>query len=74
MNRTHVKRYPFGRWTLTRELIDPIARSECDFCGSREGKFVYFVEYDSISDQEDEIKGAFCSVDCMRYYHDFWDK
>ena len=69
--RTHIKRYSFGRWTLTRELLDVNARSSCDWCGSREGKFAYWCEHDSISGRESEFPGAFCSISCMRIYNNF---
>ena len=72
MDRVHIKRYPFGRWTLTRELLDEPARTECDWCGGN-GRFVYFVEHDSIGGRESEISGAFCSKSCMAIYHNFWD-
>lgn len=73
MNRVHIKRYPIGRWTLTRELIDPIARSDCDYCGLKEGKFVYWIEPDSIMNRDNRISGEFCSKECMSNYHDFWE-
>ena len=68
--RIHISRDPFARETLTRESFKPRPGQDCSWCGNLNGYgtlFRYFVEPDSGSDYE--IKGAFCSVSCLRTYH-----
>ena len=69
-----IKHYPFGRWSLMRELIPFYLRTDCDYCGYNPGKFIYYSQSDSISGRMNRIKGCFCSKNCMSTYHDFWDK
>ena len=57
----------FGRWSLVRVVV-PYPDS-CDWCGSRPGRFAYMVGADDRPGRISPIRGAFCSVGCMRAFH-----
>lgn len=60
----------FARESLLRDSVE-ISRS-CDWCGGKRknGKlFAYRVQGDSFGARSSQIKGLFCSVNCMRSYH-----
>lgn len=65
----YVKRYPFRRYSLMRELVSAETRHLCDWCGSRSGKFRYWMSPDSVRDRDYPTDGEFCSVDCWRAYY-----
>ena len=65
----YICRDPFARETLTRESVKPRPNQTCDWCGNLNGYgtlFLYFVEADG--GKTSQVKGAFCSVSCMRTY------
>ena len=69
--RVQINRDPFARITLTRETVEKEFRCSCSWCGSREGKFIYWIERDSAYYNRDyPLAGEFCSVSCARTYHE----
>lgn len=66
---TLISRNPFAREEMHRELIPIEDRPTCSFC-SQIAKFRYFIEPDSVTYRRNDISGQFCSIGCMRSYHD----
>ena len=68
----YISRDPFAREELHRKTVNP-GNNTCDWCGNlnRHDKlFQYYVEPDRINYQKNDIDGLFCSIGCMRSYHD----
>jgi len=72
---TLISRDPFARTELHRDKIRPAevsyAKQSCDWCGNERGDgsmFRYQIEHDG--GRVERIRGRFCSVGCMRSYHD----
>lgn len=73
----YISRDPFSRTEIHRRTFRPLnvgyyglASPTCDWCGQRNrrgGLYVYSVETDG--GRRLEIRGAFCSIGCMRSYH-----
>lgn len=64
-----VSRDPFARQEIHRETIAARAGG-CAWCGNLAGNkrlFAYRVESDG--GRRSDIRGAFCSISCMRSYH-----
>ena len=73
----YISRDPFARSEIHRRPYQFLSsylagvRRSCDWCGQlnrRGGLYVYSVESDS--GRKSDIRGAFCSIGCMRSYHD----
>ena len=67
---TFISRNPFAREELWRENYTP-TDATCAWCGrlNRWRKlFIYIILTDG--GRHNTINGVFCSVDCMRSYHD----
>ena len=64
-----INRDPFARSTLMREVINTRIFT-CRWCGSNHhGRlFAYVVQSDD--GRKWPLRGLFCSVGCMRIYHD----
>lgn len=65
-----VNRDPFARQELHR--ISVTTKQTCRACGAnRKGKlYQYSIERDSLRRNSNDLSGLFCSVSCMRQYHD----
>lgn len=72
MEAVHVRREPFGRFTVVRKLVPVADRKSCRWCGSRPGRFIYGVDHDSVSPRTAWSREAFCSIDCHESYHASW--
>lgn len=63
----------FARYELHRQTVTPKAGQTCSWCGNlnQKGKlFAYHTEDDaSLSRQQNELSGVFCSIGCVRIYH-----
>lgn len=61
-------RDPFDRTELHRETV---TANSCDYCGNGRPKSTKLFSYWTESDagRKFPIKGVFCSVSCMRTYH-----
>ena len=63
----YVSRDSYARETLYRESVD----GTCDWCGNKDGRGKvgrYYIETDI--GRRYDIKGTFCSKQCMRSYHE----
>lgn len=71
-----ISRDPFARTELHREnyALLPNEACTCSWCGQRRATnpplFKYSIVGDGTSRRINYLKGAFCSVSCMRAYHD----
>lgn len=75
----HISRDPFARQTLMRETVrcglDTFHNATCQNCGSTSDTpranyrrlFRYIISPDA--GRDNPIKGLFCSIECMRPYH-----
>lgn len=73
----YVSRDPFARTEIHRRAFAPmnlgyygLKQPTCDWCGGlnrRGALYVYSVESDG--GRRSDIRGAFCSIGCMRAYH-----
>lgn len=61
-----ISRDPFARESLHRETIK--TASDCSWCG-QQAKFRYYTEPDAIYVRKNYLRGEFCSIGCMRAYH-----
>lgn len=63
----------FAREYILREILHThnLCRNSCDWCGEyKKGRlFVYYVEPEGLQSRPNRIKGMFCSIGCMRSYH-----
>jgi hypothetical protein len=72
---TQVSRDPFGRRALMRRALRPVDLTEgetCGWCGQRNGHNGLY-QYGWSDDQRatvQPIPGQFCSLPCLRSYHD----
>ena len=58
--------------TMYRSEIRTLNFPQCDWCGctnARGNLFAYWVEQHGIYTRKRPIKGNFCSIGCMRSYH-----
>lgn len=65
-----INRDPFAREEIHRETIE--TNESCKFCGNtrKSGKlFWYYILRDRINNRRANIGGFFCSISCMRAYH-----
>ena len=67
---TQISHDAFARRSLLRDSVE--TSKSCDWCGraKKAGKlFVYSIEGDGFGARPNAIKGYFCSIQCMRSYH-----
>ncbi len=67
---TQISHDGFARQSLLRDSVE--TSKSCDWCGEKRKSgnlFAYRVERDSLGARSNQIKGLFCSVNCMRIYH-----
>ena len=57
----------FARYSILRQTIKKDYRTLCLFCG-KDAKFKYYIQNDD-STRLNSISGKFCSISCMRAYH-----
>lgn len=64
---------PFARIELHRQTFQGPTSTTCSWCGQRRPSgaalFQYYHEQDSIRNRRDVMNGVFCSISCMRAYH-----
>ena len=68
---TQISHDAFARESLLRDSVE--TSKSCDWCGCKKksGKlFAYSIESDGFGARPNAIKGLFCSVTCMRSYHE----
>jgi hypothetical protein len=69
MARTQLTRDPFARASLVREVVK-IGQRQCEWCGSKPGRFRYWWESDAAHQEPIEVRVlGFCSIGCWRDYH-----
>lgn len=75
-----IKHYPFARLTLYREVVVVKALQEptCESCGGqllrisgRATLFRYYTQADDSTQEPVALDKLFCSIDCMRGYHEY---
>jgi hypothetical protein len=70
---TQIRRDPFARTTLVREIVRCNPHCTCHWCGTvagfRERLFRYGTEPDSVNPRINWHRGEFCSLSCHNAYH-----
>lgn len=65
-----LRRDPFARATLIRDLVPKRDREACWNCGGRPGRFRYRWEGDSVMRPRTQIGEGYCSIGC---WEDYWE-
>lgn len=67
---THISHNAFDRQSITRHTFRA-GNLTCDYCGTqRQRLFKYGITPDdSLAGRTNWTRGAFCSIDCWRNYH-----
>ena len=70
---TQISHDAFARESILREVVSVGPGRTCKYCGGvrkNQTLFQYFVESDQYGSRPNKIDGLFCSIGCMRTYHE----